>query len=1459
MGIIMKHIAKILLSLALLVSVNNSNALNLATQPLATQGSSVPPNLIFILDDSGSMDWDYLPDYINDGGSSSGGFCRTSAGAFVAQCKLGDPPYMTAEFNKVYYNPAIQYDPPKNADGTSKLSMTAANTSNWTSVNIDGYGVQSTSSKNLVTEYPDRKWCDGSGNCKINTGSSNAYQYPNSTYSTSSSVSGAPYYYNIQASEFCTAPNLKNCTSSTSPTGLYTYPAKVRWCTSSTAPQTDCQEKKVGSYKYVHYALAGGTYALGSLTIGDSGSTDSVSITSVKVNGVEVMGATITAATGTNDAAKRAAVAAAIAAAINAKTSSPEYTATAVDNVVTIKPDVSGTGPAGYPVTVTTPSSTKPGTGTKATGSVTFSNRSKSAKITNIKVAGIAITCNSVSPSSDSDAATKIAAEINSCNSSPDYTAAVDTNDPTKVNITAVNVGTASNGAITISKKNISVAEVDLAGGTNATIIGMPVTTGNLSGGATNSNTFSRVDIVPATTSYLYYSGRSCASGTHCTYDEEMTNFANWYAYYHTRMQMMKSAVGMAFQPIDDKYNVGYFTINENVTGDNVDIKAFDDTQKSNWYTQLYKANPSNSTPLREALSKAGKVYGGKKPSGFSDPVLFSCQQNFTILSTDGYWNGNAGTRMDGTAMGNVDNTTDPDTGFDQRSPIPFYDGGAATSASDTLADVAYYYYNYDLRNSVAATPASTRPPFKVNFGNSLNGTLDVSADNVADPGDPKANWQHMTTFTMGLGIDGVMDFSPSYTSDASGDYASIKNGDTADPSKGICSWQTSGTCNWPKPASDSQNNIDDLWHAAVNGHGTYFSASNPRAVAAALSNALAVVSRATGASAASATSSPNITNTDNYIFSSTYRTVDWDGEVVAQTIDPATGLIGVSTKDPVTGQVSQDTTPMWVASTGLDARVSTTTVDRTIYTADNTTPTTMKPFAWANMTPAEQGLFASKGSLLSQYSLLSTSLPSPTQQNIADNGEHVVNYLRGLKLYDGSIFRARTHVLGDTVNSVPAYDKTTGMLYIGANDGMLHAFDKDDGSEVWAFVPHTVMPNMYKLTDQDYANKHQYFVDGSPTVAKADGRTILIGGFNRGGKGYYALDVTSKTSPKPLWELCTDAALCKVKDDDIGWSYGNPIVTQLSDGTWVVLVTSGYESKANYLYVLDAFTGEIYHKVSVSGANGLAKITAFIPDFNTKNQALLVYGGDLDGNLWRFDFSGATTGSAPTVMKLAEFSGQPISTKPEVGLVQVKVNDYRIVVYVGTGKYIETTDVNSLGQQSLYALVDNGVAYTSPKTTLKPRTISGNTVTSGSGANEVVPYSAEWDMMWNPSGDLGGWYIDFPSTNERVNLDPQLVLGTLEVITNSPDVTASCGGSGGTSASYQFKFDTGLAVKPNVTSASFVNHYQGITVGNVIFTTPSGKVTSINTSATGNKTSEEVNISMGAKSKRNAWRSLRR
>jgi len=127
----------------------------------------------------------------------------------------------------------------------------------------------------------------------------------------------------------------------------------------------------------------------------------------------------------------------------------------------------------------------------------------------------------------------------------------------------------------------------------------------------------------------------------------ERQNFANWYTYYRTRINMIKSASGRAFSAIGDKYRVGFDVISDNSsTTLKVNIKKFDSTQKSTWYTNLYAANarggscsPTHYTPLRGALSKAGRLYAGKVVTGTNDPVQYSCQQNCTILPTDGYWN----------------------------------------------------------------------------------------------------------------------------------------------------------------------------------------------------------------------------------------------------------------------------------------------------------------------------------------------------------------------------------------------------------------------------------------------------------------------------------------------------------------------------------------------------------------------------------------------------------------------------------------------------------------------------------------------------------------------------------------------------------------------------------------------------------------------------------------------------
>ena len=225
---------------------------------------------------------------------------------------------------------------------------------------------------------------------------------------------------------------------------------------------------------------------------------------------------------------------------------------------------------------------------------------------------------------------------------------------------------------------------------------------------------------------------------------------------------------------------------------------------------------------------------------------------------------------------------------------------------------------------------------------------------------------------------------------------------------------------------------------------------------------------------------------------------------------------------------------------------------------------------------------------------------------------------------------------MGDTVNATPFYvrsprysfaDAVTPsyatfktnnagrkpVLYLGANDGMLHAFDARvgsgfNGNELWAYVPRMLLPNLYKLTDKNYAAKHQYYVDGSPTVMDAywggSWHTVLVGGLNAGGRGYYALDVTNPSSPQALWEFCSDSTLCALADADLGYSYGNPIITKrASDGRAIVLLTSGYNnvtpgSGKGFLYVVDLATGALLEKVSTgvgstTTPSGLGKISA--------------------------------------------------------------------------------------------------------------------------------------------------------------------------------------------------------------------------------------------------------------------------
>ena len=317
----------------------------------------------------------------------------------------------------------------------------------------------------------------------------------------------------------------------------------------------------------------------------------------------------------------------------------------------------------------------------------------------------------------------------------------------------------------------------------------------------------------------------------------------------------------------------------------------------------------------------------------------------------------------------------------------------------------------------------------------------------------------------------------------------------------------------------------------------------------------------------------------------------------------------------------------------------------------------------------------------LSQCStLIANDTTNGTAYATAASGANLVNFLRGQRGLEGvetdtsRIYRSRSHVLGDIVSAQPIYLRLppfdysdagyadfkaaqtalnsgagrTAMVYSGANDGMLHAFDAATGTEQWAYIPPMVMDNMYRLADQNYKDNHRYFVDGTPTIGEvcpnapastctgAQWKDILVGGLNGGGRGYYALDVTDPANPKALWNFTV------ADNNNLGYTYGNPVIAKRKDdcttvsgvttckgGTWVVAITSGYNNVSpgdgkGHLFILNAMTGALLEDIVTAAGdtvtpNGLAKINAWV-EYPNNNTAERFYGGDLLGNVWRFD-----------------------------------------------------------------------------------------------------------------------------------------------------------------------------------------------------------------------------------------------
>ena len=484
--------------------------------------------------------------------------------------------------------------------------------------------------------------------------------------------------------------------------------------------------------------------------------------------------------------------------------------------------------------------------------------------------------------------------------------------------------------------------------------------------------------------------------------------------------------------------------------------------------------------------------------------------------------------------------------------------------------------------------------------------------------------------------------------------------------------------------------------------------------------------------------------NAGTLFYQAKYNAVDWSGQLFASNVNANTGTLTIPS--------------LWEASSLLPI------IGRHIYSYNPSMTSGGISFLWSNLTITQQ-----------------TYLNTFAGFNDGKGADRLA-WLSGDQSQEqlqGGVFRNRTNVLGDIVNSnsvyvgskdygygvllgaegssyntyinSSAYINRTAMLYVGANDGMLHGFDASSnstgGQELFAYVPNALYPKLSHLTSPNYV--HEFYVDGLSGVGDVyDGsawHTLLAGASGAGGKALFALDVTTPnnfSASQVLWEftsiapsLATDcsawgATSANYDINDLGYTLGQPSVVRLQDGHWVILAANGYNSANGHavLFILDAKSGCVIQKLDTFNADisGLATVNGLSSpiaiDTNNDLSVDTVYAGDLHGNFWKFDVSGSAGSylipNAPffvactTSGSCASANRQAITAKPNVGPaggVGTDQNEVGWMIYFGTGQYFEPSD-NMIGSnaqvQSLYGLWDQGTVITD-RTLLQTQTIT--------------------------------------------------------------------------------------------------------------------------------------------------------
>ncbi|MCC9648648.1 pyrrolo-quinoline quinone [Rubrivivax sp. JA1029] len=546
----------------------------------------------------------------------------------------------------------------------------------------------------------------------------------------------------------------------------------------------------------------------------------------------------------------------------------------------------------------------------------------------------------------------------------------------------------------------------------------------------------------------------------------------------------------------------------------------------------------------------------------------------------------------------------------------------------------------------------------------------------------------------------------------------------------------------WTTPTADNPSMIDDQWHATINGRGKMFLASSPTETATSIKAILDDIIFQVGAQSAVAVSTVNLTRGDGFAYLGTYNPSGWSGDLTANAIDSSTGDISA--------------TATWSAAMLLAARNYTT---RQIATDGG-----------------------SGGVAFTSTNVGSLVDPSSSY----GDGAALFNYLRGDRSLEGTTYRRRTSLIGAVINAEPVISNPDSVAYLASSEGMLHAIDiasgTDRGQELWAFVPHAALSTIGAASQRGY--NFGTHLDGTPVIGKTGSASkLLVAGMGAAGRAYYALDVstprTNTESNAASWvKWRFPGASTSSYASKVGQTLGKPVIVKVADDTYRVLVTSGYNATADgygRLFVLDPADGSVLKEyVTTAGSAdaeaGLAHVSGYLEQDNTVRY---VYGGDLLGNVWRFDLSlePNADGAVHKVATLLRSNGdaQPVTAAPELA----RIGTQRVVL-VGTGRLLDVDDFGRPAVQTFYAIAD-GATITAPRSTLVQRTYTR------SGTNGTISGD---DLDWTTQR---GWYLDLPA-GEQANTEPAIAYGAIAFTTNVIGAT-DCSAS---SWMYVLDFKTG-------------------------------------------------------------------